>query len=92
MRKNKRRPSKYFLEERVFSNWIKYNKKKYTRGLMEEYHIKKFEKLLSTAQQYYHINQYDYPDSSSHSSLKSTGIQLSITFDGEFPHSRESDN
>ena len=39
MRKNKRRPSKHYVEDRAMSNWIKYNKKRYARGLMEEYHI-----------------------------------------------------
>lgn len=63
MKQNKRRPSKHFLEERGMSNWIKYNKRRYARELMENYHIKKFEKLLDVAQSYYHVNQYDYSPS-----------------------------
>lgn len=58
MNKYQRRPSKYYLEDRAMSNWIKYNKKRYARGLMAANHIKKFEELLATAQRYHHINQY----------------------------------
>lgn len=60
MKTNKRKPSKHFAEDRAMSNWIKYNKKRYARGLMAEHHINKFEELLNTAKQYYHVNQYDY--------------------------------
>lgn len=92
MKKNKRRPSKHFVEDRTMSNWIKYNKKRYSRGLMDECHIKKFEKLLATAQSYYHTNQYDYISPSPRSSIKGTGIQLSIMLDGEDTHSGESND
>lgn len=58
MKENKRRPSKYHLEDRKMSNWIKYNKKNYTHGTMAMHHIKLFEKLMETAQRYYRANQY----------------------------------
>lgn len=93
MRKNKRKPSRHYIEDHIMFNWIKYNKKRYSHGLLAEHHIKKFEKLLATAQKYRHVNQYDYPSSSSTSALvKGAGVQLSIAFDGEFTHPRESDN
>lgn len=92
MRKNKRRPSKHFPEERALSNWIKYNKRRYARGLMEEHHIKKFEKLMATAREYHHANQYDYPEDSKHPLFKRIGVQLRIDFDDEVARSGESDD
>ena len=59
MEEKKRRPSKYYLEDRAMFNWIKYNKKRYARGLMAEKHIELFEKLLATAKLYQHVNQYE---------------------------------
>lgn len=59
MEEHKRRPSKYYLEDRAMFNWIKYNKKRYARGLMDKKHIEKFEKLLATAKLCYRVNQYD---------------------------------
>ncbi len=58
MEMNKRRPSKYHLEDRQMFNWIKYNKKSYAHGTMPESHINMFEELLATAKKYHRANQY----------------------------------
>lgn len=58
MEKNHRRPSKYYIEDRQMFNWIKYNRRRYHRGLMSEKYREKFEIYLETAKKYYRINQF----------------------------------
>ena len=56
---NKRRPSKYELEERNSWNWPRHNQKLYNNGAMRPERIEKFRELLEMTERYRHINQYE---------------------------------
>lgn len=43
---NKRRPSKYNLEERNSWNWLRHNQKLFNSGELKEERVEKFEGLL----------------------------------------------
>ena len=60
MRVNHRRPSKYKDNEILMSNWIKYNKKRLRRDLLNDERKEKFQMLLLTAAKYRRINQFAY--------------------------------
>lgn len=56
---NKRRPSKYALEERNSWNWLRHNQKLYNNGVMNPERIKRFEELLALCEQNRRKNQYE---------------------------------
>lgn len=60
METNKRRPSKYRLEEHRLLNWIKHNKQQLAKGKLSNERIIRFNQLLSTAERYRRVNQYAY--------------------------------
>ena len=56
---NKRNPSKHSDVERGrYLNWMKHNRKLYAAGEMKGERLELFNKLLSLAEQYHHVNQY----------------------------------
>lgn len=55
---NKRRPSKYYPEERNAWNWLRHNKKLYKSGELKEERMKMFKELLALSEQYKRKNQY----------------------------------
>lgn len=57
---NRRRPSKYYPEERKLWNWFKHNKKVYNRGLLPDDRVPAFKTLLDTADMLRRRNQYAY--------------------------------
>lgn len=56
----KRRPSKYRLEERQMLHWFKYQKKRLARNRFKPERMEKFQKLMELAQRYLRTNQYLY--------------------------------
>lgn len=60
MKKNKKRPSKYYLEDRKLFNWYKGVKKQLAKGLLSESRIKQFNILLEEAEKVRRKNQYCY--------------------------------
>lgn len=55
---NKRRPSKYNLEERNAWNWLRHTQKQYGAGELKAERVEMFKKLLELAEQYRRVNQY----------------------------------
>ena len=55
---NKRRPSKYNLEERNAWNWLRHTQKQYGAGELKAERGEMFKKLLEMAEQYRRVNQY----------------------------------
>lgn len=55
---NKRRPSKYNLEERNAWNWLRHTQKQYGAGELKTERVEMFKKLLEMAEQYRRVNQY----------------------------------
>ena len=55
---NKRRPSKYNLDERNSWNWLRHNQKLYNNGAMRPETEEKFRKLLEMTERYRRKNQY----------------------------------
>jgi hypothetical protein len=60
METNKRRPSKYYIEDRKLYNWFKNVKKLLAKGLLTEIREKQFKTLLEKAASVRRINQYSY--------------------------------
>ena len=58
MEKYHRNPSRHRLEEHNILNWIKHNRKVMNKGEMKGERLELFNKLLSLAEQYHHVNQY----------------------------------
>ena len=58
MENNHRNPSRHRIEEHDMLNWIKHNRKLMNKGEMKEGRLELFNKLLSLAEQYHHVNQY----------------------------------
>ena len=58
MEANKRRPSKYYLEERNNWNWMRHQQKLMGKGEMKEERIEMFEELVALMEQYRRKNQY----------------------------------
>ena len=52
MEANKRRPSKYYLEERNNWNWMRHQQKLMGKGEMKEERIEMFEKVLDLCGEY----------------------------------------
>lgn len=81
MQMNKRRPSKYKPEERNMVDWIKYNKKRMTRGKMSEERIEKFKRLLRLGESMQRKNQYAYVgDKRRKRILRVEQVQLKLEF------------
>jgi hypothetical protein len=55
---NKRRPSKYALEERNAWNWLRHTLKQYSAGELKAERVEDFEKLQELAEKFRHVNQY----------------------------------
>lgn len=58
MVKEHRKPSKYYLEEKLMFHFIHHNKKLYNAGALKPERAEKFAKLLEITEQYKHVNQY----------------------------------
>lgn len=55
---NKRRPSKYNLQERNAWNWLRHTQKQYGAGELKAEKVEMFKKLLEMAGQYRRVNQW----------------------------------
>ena len=55
---NKRRPSKYNIEERNAWNWLRHTQKQLGAGELKPERVEMFKKLLEMAEQYRRVNQY----------------------------------
>ena len=55
---NKRRPSKYNLEEKNAWNWLRHTQKQYGAGDLKVERVEMFKKLLEIAEKYRRVNQY----------------------------------
>ena len=55
---NKRRPSKYNLEERNAWNWLRHTQKQFGAGEMMPERVEMFKKLLTLCEEYRRVNQY----------------------------------
>lgn len=55
---NKRRPSKYNLEERNAWNWLRHTQKRFGAGELKPERIEIFKKLLEMAEQHRRVNQW----------------------------------
>lgn len=55
---NKRRPSKYYPEERNAWNWLRHTQKQYNSGELKPERVDMFEKLLRLCEENRHVNQY----------------------------------
>lgn len=55
---NKRRPSKYNLEERNAWNWLRHTQKQLGAGELKPERVEMFKKLLELAEQYKRVNQW----------------------------------
>ncbi len=60
MRKSKRRPSKYYPEERVLMNWAKHNRKLRNQGKLPDNRKALFAKLVAESAKYQRVNQHQY--------------------------------
>ncbi len=60
LRINKRRPSKYYPEERYLVNWVKYNRKQRNKNKLLPGREEKFAQLLEQAKKYQRINSSTY--------------------------------
>lgn len=56
---NKRRPSKYYLEERNIWNWMRHQQKLMGKGEMKKERIDAFEKFMALMEQYKRKNQHE---------------------------------
>ncbi len=57
---NKRRPSKYHVEDRRLVNWLKYNRKMFRINKLCEVRKEKLKVLLAEADKYRRVNQHSY--------------------------------
>ena len=58
MNTNKRRPSKYNMEERNAWNWLRHTQKQMNAGSLKSERVMLFEKLLALCEEYKRVNQY----------------------------------
>lgn len=58
MKTNHRRPSKHRVEEHGMLNWFKSTKKQIAKGGYPKDRLKKFAKLMATADKFRRLNQY----------------------------------
>ncbi len=57
---NKRRPSKYHVEDKHLVNWLKYNRKMLRSNKLDEIRKEKLNILLFEADKYRRVNQHGY--------------------------------
>ncbi len=57
---NKRRPSKYHIENRRLVNWLKYNRKMFRDNKLDEVRKGKLNVLLAEANKFRRVNQHGY--------------------------------
>lgn len=62
LHENKRRPSKYYAEERDLVNWAKHSRKLRNQDKLPDSRKAKFGQLLSEAAKYQRVNQHAYVD------------------------------
>ena len=55
---NKRRPSKYYPEERNAWNWLRHTQKQFGAGELKPERVELFKKLLELGEKYRRVNQY----------------------------------
>ncbi len=55
---NKRRPSKYNLEERNAWNWLRHTQKQLGAGELKPERVELFKKLLELGEKYRRVNQW----------------------------------
>ncbi len=60
MLKNKRRPSRHRVEDKILVNWAKQNRKMRNKGIMNKYRKRMFEMLIAEADSLRRLNQYVY--------------------------------
>ena len=60
LEQHKRRPSKYYAEDRDMHNWLKYNKKLLKQEKMPDGRKERFNLLLEQCEKYQRINQFSY--------------------------------
>lgn len=60
MEQNKRRPSKYFSEDKSLYNWCKHSRKLMNKGMMQQERRKLFQILMDRASNFRRLNQYSY--------------------------------
>lgn len=60
LKENKRRPSKYHVEDKHLVNWLKYNRKLFNKNKLDEVKMEKIKLLLAEANKYRRVNQYGY--------------------------------
>lgn len=58
MNTNKRRPSKYNMEERNAWNWLRHTQKQMNAGELKPERAELFEKLLALCEEYKRVNQW----------------------------------
>lgn len=58
MNTNKRRPSKYNMEERNAWNWLRHTQKQMSAGELKPERAALFKKLLDLCERYKRVNQY----------------------------------
>ena len=58
MMKEHRKPSKYYLEEKLMFHFIHHNKKLYNTGTLKAERVEAFERLLALCEEYKRKNQY----------------------------------
>lgn len=58
MLKVHRKPSMYYLEEKLMFRFIHHNKKLYNAGVMKAERLEVFERLLEMCKKYKSVNQY----------------------------------
>lgn len=60
MERNKRRPSKYYSEDKALYNWCKHSRKLMNNGKLPSERVPLFRILMDTAKNYRRLNQYSY--------------------------------
>jgi len=76
---NKKKPSKYFLEDHKMFYWIKHNKRLMQRGELPTERIERMEALLQQLAQYKRINNYVYADERLNANSKRQELTLDFT-------------
>jgi hypothetical protein len=74
---NKRRPSKYYPEERDLVNWAKHNRKLVNKGELKECRRSRFDELVAEAEKYQRVNQHQYVNGESTHKKASPPLPLS---------------
>lgn len=54
-----RGPTRHHSEEATLLNWMKFNRKKLNRDVLEVQHIEKFKRLMAFIRSFHRVNQFD---------------------------------